>query len=129
MHFTIDRKRLIKMIETVRSFSRGTRNTPSAGVMQIYACASRIFVEANGMTAGEETMVLRDGGCTVTFKRFLALLKSDRNKENVTIEADQVALKVFSSSMRVMGYTTDVKPPADFVVGRVTDVWLAGENR
>jgi DNA polymerase III sliding clamp (beta) subunit (PCNA family) len=129
MQFTIDRKRLIKMIEIVRRSSPGTRTRPSARVMRIYACASRVFVEANGMTAGEETMVLRDGGCTQPIKRFLALLKSYSNKENVTIEADEWALKMFSSIVSVTGYTADVKPPADFIVGRVTDTWVSGATR
>ncbi len=121
MHFTIDRKKLIKMIEIVRRSRSGTRTRPNARMMRIYACASRVFVEANGMTAGEETMVLRDGGCKQPIKQFLSRLKSYANKENVTIEADEWTLKMFSSIVSVTGYTADVKPPADFVVGRVTD--------
>lgn len=128
MHFTIDRKKFIKMIEMVRRSRSGTRTRPSARRMRIYACASRVFVEANGMIAGEETMVLRDGGCTQPIKQFLARLKSYPNKENVTIEADEWELKMFSRIVNVTGYTVDVNPPADFVVGRVTDIWLAGEK-
>jgi DNA polymerase III sliding clamp (beta) subunit (PCNA family) len=129
MHFIIERKRLIKMIELVRRSRPGTRARPTARVMRIYACASRVFVEANGMNAGEETMVLRDGSCTQPIKQFLALLKSYSNKENVTIEANEWALKMQQSIVNVTHYSADVKPPADFIVGRVTDTWVAGEKK
>jgi len=129
MHFTIDRKRLIKMIEIVRRSRPGTRTRPSARVMRIYAWASRVFVEANGMTAGEETMVLRDGGCTQPIKRFRALLKSYSSKENVTVEADGWVLKMFRSTVSVTGYTPDVKLPADFIVGSVTDTWVSSASQ
>ena len=129
MHFTIDRKRLVKMIEMVRRARPGTRRSPSARAMRIYACAARVFVEANGMTAGEETMVLRDGGCNQPIKQFLELLKSYSTKENVTIEADERTLKMFSSTLNVSDYARDVKPPAHFIVGRVTDTWVTGEKK
>jgi len=124
MHFTIDRKRLIKMIETVHRARPGTR--ANAKDFRLYACAARVFVEANGMTAGEEALVLRDGGCTQPIKQFLALLKSYSTKENVTIEASERALKLFTSTVGVSGYTASVKPPAIFIVGRVTDTWISG---
>jgi hypothetical protein len=127
MHFTIDRQRLVKMIETIHRARPGTRR--NAKVFRLYACAARVFVEANGVTAGEEALVLRDGGCTQPIKQFLALLKSYSNKENVTIEADERTLKLFTSTMNVSGYTASVTPPADFVVGRVTDTWLSGGVR
>ena len=94
--------------------------------MRIYACASRVFVEANGMTAGEETMVLQDGGCTLSIKPFLALLKCHPRKENVTIETDKWVLTMYTHAIAVNRYTADVKPPADFIVGRVTDAWVSG---
>lgn len=81
------------------------------------------------MTAGEETMVLRDGGCTQPIKQFLMLLKSYSNKENVTVEANEWALKMVNSTMSVTAYTADVKPPADFIVGRVTDTWVSGSSQ
>ena len=127
MHFTIERKRLIKMIESVHRAGTGVK--PRATAVRLYACAARVFVEANGVTAGEETLVLRDGGCRQSIKEFLALLKSYSTKENVTIEADERVMKMLGSTRPVSGFTKDVTPPADFVVGRVTDTWVTGEQK
>jgi hypothetical protein len=88
-----------------------------------------VFVEANGVTAGEEALVFRDGGCSQPMERFLMLLKSYAPKENVTIEADKLALKLFTTTLNSSGYTPDVKPPAKFFVGQVTDTWVAGEKK
>src|ERR1035437_2059326 len=87
------------------------------------------FEVANGMTAGEEALVLRDGGCIQPMEQFLMLLKSYFTKENVTIEADERALKLFNSTLNNSGYTQDVKPPAKFFVGQVTDTWVAGGEK
>lgn len=57
------------------------------------------------------------------------LLKSYSNKENVTIEADGRTLKLFTSTVGVSGYTPDVKPPAKFFVGQVTDTWVSGGEK
>jgi hypothetical protein len=62
MHFIVDRKRLVKMLETVRRKQPGVKKKKDKDV-RIYACAARVFVEANGVTAGEEALVLRDGSC------------------------------------------------------------------
>ena len=109
MHFTIDRKRLVKMLEHVRRKLPGVKKKDKD--VRIYACSARVFVEANGVTAGEEALVFRDGGCTQPMERFLMLLKSYSPKENVTIEADERALKLFNSTLNNSGYTPDVKPP------------------
>jgi len=126
MHFTIDRKRLIKMLESVRRKLPGAKKKDKD--VRIYACAARVFVEANSLTAGEEALVLRDGGCLQPMEQFLALLKSYSTKENVTIEADERSLKLFTSTVGVTGYTPDVKPPAQFLVGPVTDTWVTGQK-
>ena len=73
-------------------------------------------------------MVLRDGGCLLPVKRFLVVLKWYSKKENVTIEADGRVLKMFRSILKITDYTADVKPPADFVVGRVTDTNIDGSE-
>jgi hypothetical protein len=127
MHFTIDRKRLVKMLETVRRKLPGAKKKDKN--VRIYACAARVFVEANSLTAGEEALVLRDGGCLQPMEQFLALLKSYAPKENVTIEADERSLKLFNSTLNNSGYTSDVKPPAKFLVGQITDTWVAGGDK
>jgi hypothetical protein len=85
MHFTIERKRLVKMLESVRRKAPGQKKR--AKDVRLFACAARVFVEANGVTAGEEALVFRDGGCCHPLDLFLALVKSYANKENVTFEA------------------------------------------
>src|ERR1017187_4862126 len=127
MHFTIDRKRLVKMLEIVRRKLPGAKKKNKD--VRIYACAARVFVEANGMTAGEESLVFQDGGVILPLERFLMLLKSYSTKENVTIEANERALKMFTTTVGVSGYTPDVKPPATFFVGKITDVWVAGGEK
>ena len=62
--------------------------------------------------------VLRDGGCLQPLEQFLALIKSYPDKKNVTIEAHPRALHMFTSTRSVSGYTTEVQPPADFIVGK-----------
>lgn len=81
------------------------------------------------MTVGEETMVLQDGGCLVPIKRTLELLKFHPRRENVLVAADRCFFTAFSHALIVKDYTADVKPPADFVVGRVTDTWLSSPTQ
>lgn len=126
MQFTIELKRLIKMTESVRRKLPGQKKKDKH--VRLYACAARVFVEANGVTAGEEALVLRDGGCRQPLEQFLALLKSYSTKENVTIEADEKSLRLFTSTVPNFDFTPDVKPPADFVVGKVTDAWITGQK-
>ncbi len=47
MHFTIDRKRLVKMLEHVRRKMPGAKKKDKD--VRIYACSARVFVEANGV--------------------------------------------------------------------------------
>lgn len=79
-------------------------------------------------TAGEEALELGTGGCLQSLDHFLSPVKSHPTK-NVTIEADECALRRFTSAGSVSGYTNGVKPPADFVIGKATDTWASGANR
>ncbi len=127
MHFTIEHKRLVKMLESVRRKLPGQKKKDKN--VRLYACAARVFVEANGVTGGEEALVLRDGGCRQPLEQLLALVKSYADKANVTIEADERALRMFSTTLAVSDFTRDVKPPADFVVGEVTDTRVTGGDK
>ena len=110
MHFTIERARLVKMLESVRRKLSGQKMKEKD--VRLFACAARVFVEANGVMAGSEALVLRDGGCLQPLEQFLALIKSYPDKKNVTIEADRCALRMFTSTRSVSGFTTEVKPPS-----------------
>jgi len=127
MHFTVERRRLVKMLEAARRKMPGQKVKDKQ--VRLYACSARVFVEANNVTAGEEALVLEEGGCRQPLEPFLALVKSYSTKEHITIQADEKTLRVYNSSRSVFDYTRDVKPPADFVVGRVTDTWLTAEEK
>lgn len=62
-------------------------------------------------------------------KRFLMLLKTYYPKKNVTIEANERALTLFTTTLNVSDYIPDVKPPARFIVGSVTDTWVPGGDK
>jgi hypothetical protein len=124
MHFTIERERLLQMLAQVRQKRQGVKK--KSRTVRLYACAARVFVESHGVIAGEESLVLADGGCTLLLEQFVAILKSYRGKVNVTIQADQHSLRLFTTTLPISGYTKTVQPPAAFIVGRVTDVWVAG---
>lgn len=123
MHFTIDYKRLIKMLELAKRKWPGQAREKQ---VRLYACAARVFVEGGGMVSGEEALVLVEGGCLLRLKPFLAMLKTYPNKENVTIQAAETSLRFFTTSFPILEYTSAVKPPADFVLEPVTDTWVAG---
>ena len=123
MHFTIERKRLIKMLEHVRRKLPGQKGKDKN--VRLYACAARVFVEANSVTAGEESLVLEDGGCLFPLETFLALLRTYPKKKNVTIQADATGLRLFTTTMPVFSYTKNMQAPADFFVGSVNDEWVA----
>ena len=124
MHFTIEHERLLQMVSHVRAKLPGTKR--KSRTVRLYACAARVFVESNGVTAGEESLVLADGGCTLLLEQFFAILKSYKNKLNVTIQADEKSLRLFTTTLSVTGYTKIIQPPANFFVGRVTDTWMTG---
>jgi hypothetical protein len=127
MHFTVECKRLIKMIEAVRRKAPGQKRRDKN--LQLFACSARVFVSANGVTAGEEGLVRADGCCNLPLDQFLSILKSYAHKPNLTIEADERSLRHFTTTLSVSGYTKSVKPPADFIVGKVTDTWVSGGDK
>lgn len=126
MKFTIDRRLLIKMIEKTR---RGTRYTPNRS-RDIYlsACAARVFIIGPVVVMGYEAMVLEDGECRVPAKRFLDILRSYQEKENITIQATAGTLTIARFTMPITGYTASPNPPADFQVFPVTDLRVLGDG-
>jgi hypothetical protein len=80
------------------------------------------------VTGGEEALVFQNGGCLVSLEPFLGLLKSYSKRKNITIEVDENSLHVLTSSLSINDYTVNAAPPADFIVGRVTDTWVAGNT-
>lgn len=115
---------MIKMLKLVGKKMPGTRRRDSD--VRLSACAARVFVEANGSTAGIEALVFGEGTCVVPHETFVELLKSYAPKPNITIEANERAMKFFSTTLPVNGYSHTVKPPGKFQVFAVTDSWVAG---
>jgi len=122
MHFTIERRRLIGMLRVLRGPLPVRR--PKSRRVRLYACAARVFAEEGGTVAGEEALVLREGGCTVRLIPLLASLRSLAGRRNVTIEVLRSRLRLAQTELRVTGSTRQVQPPANFPVGRVTDTWI-----
>jgi hypothetical protein len=91
-------------------------------IVRLSACAARVFVEANQTTAGIEALVFADGTCELPHDVFLKLLKRYAPKPNVTMEADDRAIRFFSTALSVTGYSTSVTPPGRFQVFPVTDL-------
>ena len=56
MRFTVNRIALVGMVGQLK-FERGVKG-PHQRMMRLSACAARVFVEANGVTAGIEALVL-----------------------------------------------------------------------
>lgn len=115
------------MLKQVREKRPGKKKI--ARPVRLYACAARVFVETDSVTAGEEALVFTDGGCMLLLEQFIAILETYAGKANVTIQVDEKSLRMFSTALPVSNYTNNVKPPAHFVVGRVTDTWVSGQNR
>ena len=81
-------------------------------------------MEANGVAAGIETLVLEDGACTVPRIKFLKILKTFHPKPNVTLEADESGLKIESFVMKATSFSAVAVAPGEFQVFPVTDTWL-----
>ena len=123
MKVVLDRVALVKMLTCLRT-ERGATAHPDK-FARLWACAGRIFVEANHVTAGMESLVLRDGSCYVPRNRFLKLVQSYAPKANITIEADARTLRIETMTMESVDFSPVGVPPAKFNVFPVTDTWVA----
>ena len=123
MRFTVERVALQRMIERLR-FQRGVKGK-SQQMMGLSACAPHVFVEANGVAAGIEALVLEDGACIVPRMKFLKILQTFHPKPNVTLVADADGLRIESFVMKVTHFSPLVAAPGEFQMFPVTDGWLA----
>jgi len=92
MKFSVERVALERMIDQLKC-DRGVKGQRQR-MMRLSACAARVFVEANGVAAGIEALVLADGGCNVPRIGFLKMLHTYHPKLNVTISADAGELRI-----------------------------------
>jgi len=114
MKFTIELPTLVKMLQCVGKKAPAQKRRDKQ--VRLFACAARVFVEANQTTAGLEALMFREGTCMLNHDVFLKLLQTYATKPDITIEADQHALKFFSTTMPLSDYSATVTPPAKFQV-------------
>ena len=120
MKFTVERKALVKMLQCVgKKHPTQTRRDKQ---VRLYACAARVFVDANHTTAGTEALVFEDGTCFLQQSVFLKVLKTYTTKPNVTIEAGGSSLKFFSTTLPITDFSRTAIPPGKFRVFPVTDL-------
>jgi hypothetical protein len=123
MKFTIERRGLVRLLELLRGRAQGTKTLDR--LLCITAVAPRVFFEANGITAGVESVVLADGTCHVPRVKFLAILRTFANKDHLVMEAGVEGLRIGNFVMAVKSYSSEATPPSQFEQVAVTDTWLA----
>lgn len=127
MKFTVERATLVKMLELVGRKAPTQKRRDKQ--VRLSACAARVFVEANQSTAGIEALVFADGRCVLAHDTFLKLLKSYAPKPNVTMDADERAIRFFSTTLPATSYSAAVTPPGTFKVFPVTDLNVLLPNK
>jgi len=123
MKFTVGRIELERMVGQLKA-ERGTKS-PRQRMMRLSACAPRVFVEANGVTAGIEALVLEDGSCKVPRLKFLKVLQSFHPKQILTLAADENGLRIEGFTMKSVCFSPTATAPGAFQIFPVTDAWLA----
>ena len=123
MKFTVERVALQRMIEQLK-FERGVAGAQQR-MLRLSACAARVFVEANNVTAGIEALVMEDGACNVPRMKFLKVLRTFHPKQNITMTADAGGLKMEGFLMKATCFSPTATAPGEFQVFPVTDAWLA----
>lgn len=123
MLFTIEGARLAALADAVRLLSTGGRQR--TGKVLVWACDARVFLRVNTTIAGEEALVLRDGGCIIQLSDLLELLTLYARRPNLTMSADIGGARIETAAVRCWDYTDKVQPPGEFAVGRVVDLPVA----
>jgi hypothetical protein len=123
MKFSIDRVTLERMVKHL-GVERGVKG-PRESMMRISACVARVFVEANGVTAGVEALVLEDGACSVPRMKFLKVLRTFAPKPAILVSVDEDGLRIENFLMKVTDFSPKATAPGKFPVSPVKDTWLA----
>lgn len=123
MKFTVERVTLERMVAQLK-VERGVKG-PRQRMLRLSACAARVFVEANGVTAGVEALVFEDGACNVPRMKFLKILRTFAPKPNITLSADENGLRIEGFVMKATCFSPTAAAPGEFQIFPVTDGWLA----
>ena len=121
--FTAERVALERMIDQLK-VDRGVKGQQQR-MMRLFACVARVFVEANGVAAGIEALVLEDGACNVPRTRFLKILRTYHPKLNVTIAADADGLRIEGFVTNARRFSPVATAPGEFQIFPVMDAWVA----
>ncbi len=109
MKFTMELESLIKMIEQAGSARMEAVGGQNA--IQLRAGEGRVWVGSDHRKPPAEAMVWEDGQVTLaTGGGLLGLLKSCRDRTNVTLEADAQGLRNGADSVPVIGCSPWVTP-------------------
>ena len=117
--FVIERQELIRLLRyVVRSRLKKTQMIP------LYACCARVFVEGNGIVAGTEALVLRDGYCEIPGVQVLKALGTF-HKRNLSVSIDANGfLCIERFSIRVRNSKANPTTPAKFRMYDSDDQWI-----
>src|ERR1051325_8483282 len=102
MKFVVERLALAKMVALTRN---GERFKADKALLRLWACAGRVFVEAQETICGLESLVLEDGSCVMGRKHFHQLLKSYPGKRHLEMEADAAGLRIGGFSIGLVSYS------------------------
>ena len=122
MEFTVERVALERMVEHLKP-ERSVKGQRQR-MMRLSAFAARVFVEANGVAAGIEALVLEDGACNVPRMKFLKVLRTFAPKQNLTMSADDNGLRIEGFLMKITRFSPTTPAPGEFQTFPVTDAWL-----
>ena len=103
MHFYVDRHALIEIVKVLGYGA--IRVVPRERWLQLIAEEDRVVVQASGLTAFTEALVLEPGSCWLPRRQFLKLLHSYRPKRNINIEADSARFRIERLVMSSFGYS------------------------
>ena len=99
MHFTVERAALVKLVERLSAPPGGQRRRVDP--LRLWTAGANLCAEANGVVAGLEALVFRDGHCRTDRTRFLQLLKSYHPEKNLTFELTGNGLRFGSTTLEV----------------------------
>lgn len=84
---------------------------------------------ANGITAGVEALVLRDGSCMLDRRRFIGLLKTYHPKQHLTFDLTDRVLRFGSTEIGVPVVNETPRAPDKFQTYTLDDSWIANPEK
>jgi hypothetical protein len=127
MKFAVELKPFLKMIDLVGKKMPNARRTDQS--LRLIAAQARVFVESNQTVAGVESLVLAEGQCALPLTKFLAVLKTYKNRQHLTFEVDAGGLRIGNFQMPVDSFSPQAQPPGKFQVFPAADLSVLFPDR